>query len=106
MARPSYPSNLELQALSVLRHEGLSTVAVIQETLPDGKHRAHTTVLTVMKNLERKNLVKLSLVGKTHVYEAAYSQEVIVNRATQDFLTNTFLGGHVKCLSQSSPSAT
>ncbi|MFZ9937256.1 MAG: BlaI/MecI/CopY family transcriptional regulator, partial [Luteolibacter sp.] len=92
MARPSTPSNLELQALSVLWHEGPSTVAAIQETLPDGKERAYTTVLTVMQNLERKNLVRRSLVGRAHVYEAAYSQEVIVQRATQDFLTNAFGG--------------
>jgi predicted transcriptional regulator len=92
MARPSTPSNLELQALSVLWHQGPSTVAAIQETLPDGKDRAYTTVLTVMQNLERKHLVKRSLVGRAHVYEAAYSQEVIVQRATQDFLTNAFGG--------------
>jgi predicted transcriptional regulator len=67
-------------------------VATIHETLPDGKDRAYTTVLTVMQNLERKNLVKRSRVGRAHVYEAAYSQEVIVQRATDDFLTNAFGG--------------
>jgi predicted transcriptional regulator len=92
MARPSHPSNLELQALSVLWHEGPSTVATVLETLPDKKDRAYTTVLTVMQSLERKNLVKRVLVGRAHVYEAAYSQEVIVQRATHDFLTNAFGG--------------
>lgn len=92
MAKPSNPTNLELQALSVLWHQGPSTVAAIQETLPDGKDRAYTTVLTVMQNLERKHLVRRSLVGRAHIYEAAYSQEVIVQRATHDFLTNAFGG--------------
>ena len=38
MSRPTHPSNLELQALSVLWHEGPSTVAAILETYqrPDG----------------------------------------------------------------------
>ena len=94
MSTPSHPSNLELQALSVLWHDGPSTVASINEMLPDRKDRAYTTVLTVMQNLERKNLVKRVLVGKAHVYEAAYSQEIIVQRATQDFLTNAF-GGRI-----------
>jgi predicted transcriptional regulator len=62
------------------------------ETLPDKKDRAYTTVLTVMQSLERKNLVKRILVGRAHVYEAAYAQEVIVQRATHDFLTNAFGG--------------
>lgn len=92
MARPSHPSNLELQALSVLWHDGPSTVATVHETLPDKKDRAYTTVLSVMQSLERKNLVKRARVGRAHVYEAAYSQEVIVQRATHDFLTNAFGG--------------
>ena len=92
MARPIHPSNLELQALSVLWHEGPSTVAAVHETLPDRKDRAYTTVLSVMQSLERKSLVKRARVGRAHVYEAAYSQEVIVQRATHDFLTNAFGG--------------
>ena len=92
MAKSSHPSNLELQALSVLWHEGPSTVATVLETLPDKKDRAYTTVLTVMQSLERKNLVKRVLVGRAHVYEAAYSQEMIVQRSTHDFLTNAFGG--------------
>jgi predicted transcriptional regulator len=92
MAKPIQPSNLELQALSVLWHDGPSTVAAVHETLPDGKDRAYTTVLTIMQNLERKNLVKRSRVGRAHVYEAVYSQGMIVQRATTDFLTNAFGG--------------
>ncbi len=92
MARPIHPSNLELQAISVLWHEGPSTVAAILETLPDGKSRAYTTVLSVMQSLERKSLVKRARVGRAYVYAAAYSQEVIVQRATHDFLTNAFGG--------------
>lgn len=92
MNEPSHPSNLELQALSVLWHDGPSTVAEINDMLPDKKDRAYTTVLSVMQNLERKNLVTSVRVGKAHVYEATYSQDVIVERATRDFLTNTFGG--------------
>ena len=45
-----------------------------------------------MQSLERKRLVKRVRVGRAHVYEAAYSQEMIVRRATHDFLTNAFGG--------------
>ncbi len=92
MAPPIHPSNLELQALSVLWHDGPSTVAAVHETLPDRKDRAYTTVLSVMQSLERKSLVKRARVGRAHVYAASYSQEVIVQRATHDFLTNAFGG--------------
>ena len=92
MARPSHPSNLELQALSVLWHEGPSTVQEVHASLPDGKERAYTTVLSVMQSLERKKLVKRSASdGRAHVYDATWSQDIIVRSATHDFL-NAFGG--------------
>jgi len=94
MARPTHPSNLELQALSVLWNQGPSTVATVHESLPDGRARAYTTVLSVMQSLERKNLVKRENArqGRALVYVAAYSRELIVQRTTHDFLTNAFGG--------------
>ncbi|MFN5833441.1 MAG: BlaI/MecI/CopY family transcriptional regulator [Akkermansiaceae bacterium] len=92
MNKPTHPSNLELQALSVLWHEGPSTVSLVHESLPDGRERAYTTVLSVMQSLERKKLVRRIRSGRAHVYESAYSQEIIVRRATDDFVTNAFGG--------------
>lgn len=92
MVTPSHPSNLELQALSVLWHEGPSTVNVVHGALPDGRERAYTTVLSVMQSLERKKLVRRIRSGRAHTYEPAFSQEVIVRRAMDDFITNAFGG--------------
>jgi len=86
------PSNLELQALSVLWERGPSTVATVLGALPDGKDRAYTTVLSVMQNLERKRLVLRQRAGRAHVYRPAQPQQDIVGTATRDFLTNAFGG--------------
>lgn len=92
MAKPSHPSNLELQALSVLWHEGPSTVGAVLDALPDGKDRAYTTVLSVMQSLERKKLVKRKKEGRAHVYEPAHTKSQVVDQATTEFLTNAFGG--------------
>lgn len=92
MARIAQPTNLELQALTVLWHNGPSTVAAVHELLPDGKERAYTTVLTVMQNLERKKLVRRAAAGRAHVYESVYPRELVIRQATVDFLTNAFGG--------------
>lgn len=76
----------------MLWHEGPSTVSTVLELLPDGKDRAYTTVLSVLQSLDRKKLVKRTRQGRAHLYESAFSQEVIVRRATHDFLTNAFGG--------------
>jgi predicted transcriptional regulator len=93
MSELEQPTNLELQALSVLWYHGPSTVGAISEEMPDGKERAYTTVLTVLQNLERKKLVKRSAkIGRALVYEAAHPREVIVRKVTSDFLTTAFGG--------------
>jgi predicted transcriptional regulator len=92
MIRISQPSNLELQALTVLWHLGPSTVATVLEELPDGKERAYTTVLTVMQNLEKKGHVRRVKLGRAHVYQAAHPQKSVISEAVEEFLTNTFGG--------------
>lgn len=94
MEASGQPSNLELQALSVLWRLGPSTVSTVHEQLPDGKERAYTTVLSVMQSLERKNLVRSERVGRAYEYEATGSREEIVDQATSEFVMNAF-GGRV-----------
>ncbi|MCF7675502.1 MAG: BlaI/MecI/CopY family transcriptional regulator [Akkermansiaceae bacterium] len=86
------PSNLELQALTVLWSRGPSTVAEVHGALPDARERAYTTVLTVMQNLERKNLVRHEVVGRAHVFEAGCDRGVVVGRAVAELVTNVFGG--------------
>ncbi len=92
MLDQSRPSQLELQALSVLYSLGPSTVAVIRDHLPDEKPRAYTTVLSVMQGLERKQLVKHTREGRVYIYKATKSQESIVSPLAKDFLLNAFGG--------------
>jgi len=86
------PSDLEMQALSVLWHSGPSTVNAVLEGLPDGKDRAYTTVLSVMQSLERKRLVLREKIGRAHVYRPAQPRESIVDEAVKEFVTNVFGG--------------
>ena len=94
MPSTTLPSDLELQALSVLYGEGPSTVAVVLENLPDGKERAYTTILSVMQSLERKGLVKATREGRAYIYKPTKSQASIVSPLAKDFVLNAF-GGSV-----------
>ena len=94
MATISLPSDLELQALSVVYAEGSSTVAAVLEGMPDQRERAYTTILSVMQSLERKGLVKSKREGRAYVYYPTKSQESIVAPLAKDFVQNAF-GGSV-----------
>jgi len=92
MASFTSPSNLELQALSVLWSEGPSTVSTVLENLPDGRDRAYTTVLSVLQGMERKKLVKKRRDGRAHIYLAAHSLQTVVGPIAEDFVQNGFYG--------------
>ena len=92
MAGFTLPSDLELQALSVLYSEGPTTVATVLSAMPDGKERAYTTILSVMQSLERKGLVKAQRDGRAYVYRPIKSQESIVAPLAKDFVQNAFGG--------------
>ena len=64
------PSDLELQVLTLLWQRGPSSVHDLRQVLPDGKERAYTTVLTVMQNMEKKNLVGHTQQGQANIYHA------------------------------------
>ena len=94
MASISLPSDLELQALSVVYAGGSSTVATVLAEMPDQRERAYTTILSVMQSLERKGLVKSKREGRAYVYYPTKSQESIVAPLAKDFVQNAF-GGSV-----------
>lgn len=94
MTKHAHPSNLELQALSVLWDRGPSTVAEVLDFLPDGRERAYTTVLSVMQSLERKKLVKRSgeRRGRALIYHAMHPSDRILQHSVNDFIINHFGG--------------
>jgi len=94
MSGQPLPSNLELQALTVLYAEGPSTVPIVLENIADGKERAYTTILSVMQSLERKGLVKATREGRAHIYKPTKSQASIISPLAKDFVLNAF-GGSV-----------
>lgn len=97
--KTNQPSNLELQVLSVLWERGPGTVRELLDTLPDGKQRAYTTVLTVMQNMEKKGLVTRSRQGSAHVYAAVESQRQTLGPVIRGLLQNVF-GGRASSVMQ------
>lgn len=53
---------------------GPMSVRQVLETLPDGRNRAYTTVMTVMDNLFRKGFVERERQGRAYAYRATQSR--------------------------------
>ena len=98
MATASYPSNLELQALSVLWHRCPSTIHETHELTPEGRSRAHTESLSVMQNIGGKFSASSIPNERALVYETAISQEMAATEKVRDSITHIFGGRFAKAV--------
>src|SRR5437762_2880353 len=86
MAEPKL-SKLELQIMEALWGHGKASIREIQETFPEKRRPAYTTVQTTVYRLEAKNAVRrIKKVGNFHIFEAAVSRNAAQRRLIDDLL--------------------
>ena len=90
--KPTKPSELEMQVLAVLWDKGPSTVREALGSMPDGKERAYTTILSVMQVMEKKGLLTHRKQGTAHVYKPTVSQDQILTPYLKRMVQNIFGG--------------
>jgi BlaI family transcriptional regulator, penicillinase repressor len=86
MAGPAL-SKLELRIMEVLWNRDTASIREIQESFPEKRRPAYTTIQTTVYRLEVKNAVRrVKKVGNFHVFEAAVSRDVAQRRLIDDLL--------------------
>jgi BlaI family penicillinase repressor len=86
MAQPKL-SKLELQIMEVLWNRGQTSIREIQETFPEKRRPAYTTIQTTVYRLEAKEAVRrVRKVGNFHIFEAAVSRDAAQRRLIDDLL--------------------
>ena len=76
---------LEADIMRVVWPRGHATVREVLEALNGERSRqiAYTTVMTVMSRLAEKGLLRRQLVGKTHHYEVAQTEQQFLHVASR-----------------------
>jgi BlaI family penicillinase repressor len=87
---PKKPTDAELTILRVLWELGPSTVRQVAEAL--GREPAYTTVLKLLQIMTEKRLVRRDETARTHIYEAAYTQDQTQRQLVSDLLDRAFGG--------------
>ena len=101
------PTDAELAILSVLWSRGPSTVRQIAEEM--GREAGYTTILKLLQIMTEKRLVVRDEAARTHIYDAAYTQDQTQRQLVTDLLERAFDGSAAKLVlqalaaSQSSP---
>ena len=88
------PTDAELAILRVLWTRGPSTVREVAESL--GRHEGYTTILKLLQIMAEKGLVRRDESARTHIYEAAHSEENTQKQLVADLLTRAFDGSAAK----------
>src|SRR5919201_1045574 len=88
----------ELAILRVLWARGPSTVREVAEALK--REDAYTTVLKLLQIMTEKGLVRRDESSRTHVYEAACSQDQTERQLVTDLMDRVFGGSAAKLVLQ------
>jgi len=86
MADPKL-TKLELQIMETLWTRGSASIREIQESFPEKKRPAYTTIQTTVYRLESKKAVRrVKKVGNFHIFEAAVSRDIAQRKLVDDLL--------------------
>ena len=96
MAEPL--GDLQLQVMEVIWRKGRASVADVHAELSARRKIAYTTVLTTMRALERRGVVRHEQVGKAYVYEPLVSRENYAASSVHRLVDDLFDGSREKLL--------
>ncbi|HSL24047.1 MAG TPA: BlaI/MecI/CopY family transcriptional regulator [Vicinamibacterales bacterium] len=82
----------ELEIMKVVWRIGRVSVRDVYEALRERRVLAYTTVMTMMKVLERKGHLKAQREGRAHVYTAVRPQQRVLRDMVREFLNRVFNG--------------
>ena len=92
------PTDAELGILRVLWTRGASTVRQVAEVL--GREAGYTTVLKLLQIMTEKQLVVRDEAERTHVYQAAHTEDQTQRQLVSDLLDRAFGGSAAKLVLQ------
>ena len=83
---------LQLQVLDVLSALGEGTVYDVQAQFPEGERPRYTTVLTVLRSLEKKGLAEHRTLERQYIFRAVVSPSEVRCGLLRDVLDRVFNG--------------
>lgn len=91
--RSEHPTELELQILKVLWERHPQTVRDVRQALAEGgRPLAHTSVITTLNVMVRKNYLSRSMQGKACLFEPCVSRDTATRRMLDDLVQRVFDG--------------
>jgi predicted transcriptional regulator len=94
------PTESELEILKVLWEHGPSSVRFVNDEINKRKETGYTTTLKFMQIMLDKNLLTRNTDARSHIYDAAISQEETQRDQLGKFVDNVFGGSAMNLVMQ------
>jgi predicted transcriptional regulator len=94
------PTESELEILKVLWEHGPSSVRFVNDEINKRKETGYTTTLKFMQIMLEKNLLTRNTEARSHIYDAAISQEETQRDLLGKFVDNVFGGSAMNLVMQ------
>jgi BlaI family transcriptional regulator, penicillinase repressor len=82
----------ELELMKIVWQKGQATVRDVYETLLERRKIAYTTVMTMMRVLEKKGYVKTQRENRAFVYRPTRPERQVVRSMVREFVDRVFNG--------------
>ena len=82
----------ELELMTIVWRLGEGSVNDVIKNLPEHRQLAYTSVSTILRILEKKNVLTSRKNGKSHIYTPALSKSDYEHRSLGHLLSNVFSG--------------
>ncbi|HUB79065.1 MAG TPA: BlaI/MecI/CopY family transcriptional regulator [Bryobacteraceae bacterium] len=82
----------ELEIMKIVWERDAATVRDVYEALLERRKVAYTTVMTMMKILERKKYLKKSQADRAYVYRPTQPKGKVIGAMVRDFVNRVFNG--------------
>jgi BlaI family penicillinase repressor len=90
--QPPVLTEQELEIMKVVWDRDTATVRDVYETLRSQRQIAYTTVMTMMRILERKGHLKVSRADRAFVYRPARPRHRVLGEMVREFVDRVFGG--------------
>lgn len=97
---PQKPTETELEILQVLWQKGPSSVREVHDALGSNREVGYTTTLKLMQIMAEKGLVCRNTDARSHIYEAALSEESVQQQLLDKFVHTAFRGSAMNLVMQ------
>ena len=85
-------TDVELELMTILWRLGEGSVASVMVELPEGRDLAYTSVSTILRILEQKQILKTRKEGRSHIYIPLLSKTDYEAKTVRHVVDNVFEG--------------